>query len=169
MKTNHPWLTIIHPGPWTRLPPAQAPVPTPRSKHQRTWYKARVPAPNPFEEAVDEEEDTKPEPAGQTKPSAAATCSQNGGSLGGCTNTVSTSRELARDTSQIGESDLGETGNSGSLLEDVTGAAGPPTVSGEAQSRILPRSLSVPAITPSHSQQTEANDSDQVPSCQSKV
>ncbi|KAJ4920584.1 hypothetical protein JOQ06_016416 [Pogonophryne albipinna] len=32
VQSNHPWITIVHPGPWTQLPPAPPPVPTPRSK-----------------------------------------------------------------------------------------------------------------------------------------
>ncbi|TMS15173.1 MICAL-like protein 1 [Larimichthys crocea] len=78
VKTKHPWLTIIHPGPWTQLPPAAAPVPIARSKSvsnlQTSWCRPKVPGPNPFAEDVDEEtheEDTKPEPADQTDPSVA--------------------------------------------------------------------------------------------------
>ncbi|KAK1878021.1 MICAL-like protein 2 [Dissostichus eleginoides] len=61
VQSNHPWITIIHPGPWTQLPPAPPPVPTPRSKsgfnQRRTWYKPRVPAPNPFDLTEETESD----------------------------------------------------------------------------------------------------------------
>lgn len=65
MQINHPWKTIVSPGPWAQLPPAPAPVPTPRSKHVRP----REPPPNPFGE---EEEDTRENPS-----AAAATQSGN--------------------------------------------------------------------------------------------
>ncbi|XP_061566945.1 MICAL-like protein 1 isoform X2 [Cololabis saira] len=61
VMTNHPWMTIVHSGPWTQLPPAPAPIPLPRSKSvpnaQGLWRRRKIPPPNPFEE--DEElEDT---------------------------------------------------------------------------------------------------------------
>lgn len=43
-KANHPWMKIVSPGPWQHLPPAQAPLPAPR-----TWYRSRPPPGNPFE------------------------------------------------------------------------------------------------------------------------
>lgn len=52
VKARHPWLGIIHPGPWTQLPPAPPPVRKPRSKSV-FWTRPRVPAPNPFEEEVE--------------------------------------------------------------------------------------------------------------------
>ncbi|XP_041673085.1 MICAL-like protein 1 isoform X2 [Cheilinus undulatus] len=56
--TNHPWLNIIHPGPWTQLPPAPAPIPTPRSKFSQRC-KPRFFPPNPFAEDVDAETKTE--------------------------------------------------------------------------------------------------------------
>ncbi|KAM8724088.1 MICAL-like protein 1 isoform 2-T2 [Acanthopagrus schlegelii] len=182
VKTNHPWLAIVHPGPWTQLPPAPAPVPTPRSKSvsnlHRSWYRPKVAAPNPFGEDVDEVpqgESAKPEPAHRTTPSAAG----NEGNLSGVTNTVDTSSEPAGDANKIGVSDLEVTGDTGGSLPDVTeaaaaAAAGPCATSDGASRHILPRSLSVPAITSAPSQgspvptdMTEAGD--QVTSCQTKL
>ncbi|KAM9346538.1 MICAL-like protein 1 [Symphorus nematophorus] len=180
--TNHPWLAIVHPGPWTQLPPAPPPVPTRRSKSvsnlHRCGYISKVPAPNPFGEDEDEEA-TKPEPADQTKPSAATLHSGNGGNLDRITNSVGTSSEPVGDTGQIGISELKETGNTGGSLPDVTeaaAAAGPHATSDEAQSHILSRSLSVPAIASAHCQSSflavdmkEADECDQTASCQSKL
>ncbi|XP_054464192.1 MICAL-like protein 1 isoform X2 [Anoplopoma fimbria] len=197
VHTNHPWMTIIHPGPWTQLPPAPPPVPAPRSKsvsNMQSWNRPRVLPPNPFGEEVDDDtqkEDTKPEPADQTDLAAGGIRSGNGGNQKntagdtdavGCSSDaedsaiistaddVGASCEPAGETSKI-SSDLDETGNTKSLLPDVTEAAAE-----EAQSHILPRSLSVPAITSARSQSslldfdsTEANESDQVPSCQNKL
>ncbi|XP_038550856.1 MICAL-like protein 1 isoform X2 [Micropterus salmoides] len=165
VKTNHPWLAIIHPGPWTQLPPAPAPVPTPRSKSvsnlRMSWNAPRVPPPNPFGEDVDEdtqEESTKPEPADQIKASVAAVRSGNGGSL------TDKSRDAA-----TGISDVDETGNS--VLDVTKAAAGPHATSDEAQSHTLPRSLSVPAFCATFAKcdLTEANKCDQVTPCQSKI
>lgn len=50
-------MKIVNPGPWKHLPPAGAPVPTPR-----TWYKPRAPPANPFDRDVTE--DTEAEAAG---------------------------------------------------------------------------------------------------------
>ncbi|XP_035470851.2 MICAL-like protein 1 isoform X2 [Scophthalmus maximus] len=79
VKTNHPWMTIVHPGPWTQLPPAPAPVPTPRSKSvsrlRGSRYRPKVPPPNPFEEHVDEA--VKSESTDQTKSSVEAGRSEN--------------------------------------------------------------------------------------------
>ncbi|XP_069381777.1 MICAL-like protein 1 isoform X2 [Paralichthys olivaceus] len=65
MKTNHPWMTIIHPGPWTQLPPAPPPGPTPRTKSvcikQGPWFRTRARGPNPFDGNMDEEEAPEPE------------------------------------------------------------------------------------------------------------
>ncbi|XP_073349746.1 MICAL-like protein 1 isoform X2 [Pagrus major] len=179
VKANHPWLAIIHPGPWTQLPPAPAPVPTPRSKSvsnlHRSWYRPKVAAPNPFGEDVDEvtqDESAKPEPADQTMPSPAG----NESNLSGISNTVEASSEPAGDTNKIGVSDLDVTGNTGGSLPDVTeaAAAGSHATSDEASNHILPRSLSVPAITSAPSQgsfvpadMTEAGD--QVTPCQTKL
>ncbi|XP_061702805.1 MICAL-like protein 1 isoform X3 [Syngnathoides biaculeatus] len=66
VKSNHPWLGIIHPGPWTQLPPVQSPGPPMHSKRgpngQFYWYRPRVPPPNPFGEDLDEEDGVKTEP-----------------------------------------------------------------------------------------------------------
>ncbi|XP_030262287.1 MICAL-like protein 1 isoform X2 [Sparus aurata] len=177
VKTNHPWLAIVHPGPWTQLPPAPAPVPTPRSKSvsnlHTSWYRPKVAAPNPFGEDVDDvtqDEST----ADQTTPSEAG----NEGNLSGVTNTVDGSSEPAGDTNKIGVLDLDVTGNTGGSLSDVTeaaaAAAGPHATSDGASRHILPRSLSVPAITSAPSQgspvpadMTEAGD--QVTPCQTKL
>lgn len=177
VKTNHPWLAIVHPGPWTQLPPAPAPVPTPRSKSvsnlHTSWYRPKVAAPNPFGEDVDDV--TQDESAAdQTTPSEAG----NEGNLSGVTNTVDGSSEPAGDTNKIGVLDLDVTGNTGGSLSDVTeaaaAAAGPHATSDGASRHILPRSLSVPAITSAPSQgspvpadMTEAGD--QVTPCQTKV
>lgn len=71
MKTSHPWLGIIHPGPWTQLPPAPPPVAPPRSRSfsnlQGPWYRPRVAPPNPFGELLEGktcEEAAKREPPG---------------------------------------------------------------------------------------------------------
>lgn len=160
VQSNHPWITIVHPGPWTQLPPAPPPVPTPRSKsgfnQRRTWYKPRVPAPNPFGEEGEEEGGEDPKEEEGAKPEAV---------------------EQAGDTSQLGLSDWDETGKTGGSPLDVSEAeAGTNAISDETQSHILPRSLSVPAITSARSQSslssldlTEATESDQVMSSSSKV
>ena len=79
---------IVHPGPWTQLPPAPAPVPTPRSKSvsnpQGPWYRPKVSPPNPFGEDVDEdiqEEAEKPESTDQAKSSMEASQLANCGNL----------------------------------------------------------------------------------------
>uniref|UniRef100_A0A8C6SP73 MICAL like 1b, duplicate 2 n=1 Tax=Neogobius melanostomus TaxID=47308 RepID=A0A8C6SP73_9GOBI len=58
VTTNHPWLKIIHPGPWTQLPPAPPPVHPLRAKSVRSlsgvWYNPGTPAPNPFYEGKNE-------------------------------------------------------------------------------------------------------------------
>ncbi|CAJ1075814.1 MICAL-like protein 1 [Xyrichtys novacula] len=53
VRTNHPWLTIVHPGPWTQLPPAPAPIPAPRTKFSAR-YRPKVVPPNPFAEDMNE-------------------------------------------------------------------------------------------------------------------
>uniref|UniRef100_A0A1A8GME0 MICAL-like 1 n=1 Tax=Nothobranchius korthausae TaxID=1143690 RepID=A0A1A8GME0_9TELE len=54
VKSNHPWMAIVHPGPWSQLPPAPPPVPLPRSKSTPySWgspSRPKIPPPNPFEE-----------------------------------------------------------------------------------------------------------------------
>uniref|UniRef100_UPI0037E96244 MICAL-like protein 1 n=1 Tax=Semicossyphus pulcher TaxID=241346 RepID=UPI0037E96244 len=84
VRTSHPWLTLVHPGPWTQLPPAPPPVPAPRSRYGRSWYRPRFVPPNPFAEEMEEEtkdEGTKPERAGQTKRLVAAVPSESGDTL----------------------------------------------------------------------------------------
>lgn len=71
VRLNHPWLSIIHPGPWMQLPAAPPPLPSLRPRHR-----PRVSAPNPFER-VDEE--AKPQ-------KAAANQSARGASVGGVSN-----------------------------------------------------------------------------------
>nr|XP_020480582.1 MICAL-like protein 1 isoform X2 [Monopterus albus] len=73
VKASHPWLTIVHPGPWTQLPPAPALVSTSRSKSVSNLWEScsrpRVPPPNPFGEEVDEntwEKAAKHKPADQS-------------------------------------------------------------------------------------------------------
>ncbi|XP_077475097.1 MICAL-like protein 1 isoform X2 [Stigmatopora argus] len=65
VKTNHPWLGIIHPGPWTQLPPIQSPGPPMHSKRdpngQVYWYRPKVPPPNPFSEDLEENDAVKME------------------------------------------------------------------------------------------------------------
>ncbi|XP_043956557.1 MICAL-like protein 1 isoform X2 [Gambusia affinis] len=73
VNSNHPWMAIVHPGPWTQLPPAPPPVPVPRSKSvsntQTPWNRPRTPSLNPFEE--EEEVDEGP-PAGPSEDSGIA-------------------------------------------------------------------------------------------------
>ncbi|XP_074511578.1 MICAL-like protein 1 isoform X1 [Sebastes fasciatus] len=132
VHTNHPWISIVHPGPWTQLPPIPSPLLIPRYK----FISGRRRPSRTTRSTPDDDDDD-----------------------------VRASRERAGDTSQLGLSDLDETGATGGV-----GAA-----SDEAQSPVLPRSLSVPAITsaPSessilHPDLTETNESDQVMSCGSK-
>ncbi|XP_034448970.1 MICAL-like protein 1 [Hippoglossus hippoglossus] len=182
VKTNHPWMTIIHSGPWTQLPPAPPPVPTPRTKsvfkRQGPWYRSKVTGPNPFEEYMHEEEEE-------------ASLSESEGSLVkiiGDTEVVvrsdentksdvnpldehipaetpdykeapaggaseETSSEQAANSGQITSPHVGENGGTGGSLPDVTEAAAWPHVApDEGQSLLLPRSLSVPVITSVHSQ-----------------
>ncbi|XP_060946546.1 MICAL-like protein 1 [Limanda limanda] len=189
LKPSHPWMTIIHPGPWTQLPPAPPPVPTPRTKsvfkRQGPWYGSKVTPPNPFEEYMKEEEAPKPEPSvevllseGQgslvkiigatevivlsdenTKSDVnpldedipAETPDYNEAQPGGAS--VEMSSEPAANSGQITSTHVGENGETGVSLPDVTEAAAWPHVApDEGQSPVLPRSLSVPVITSVHSQ-----------------
>lgn len=67
-------MAIVHPGPWTQLPPAPPPVPVPRSKPvsntRRPWNRPRTPSLNPFEEEEEVDEAPKQEAASWTGPSA---------------------------------------------------------------------------------------------------
>lgn len=166
VKTNHPWLNIIHPGPWTQLPPVLSPFPFRRSRQPPT-----APKPRPSRNDVDK--GPKPEPADQTKPSVAASRAGYGSDLGGAANAVGASRQPVRDTSQTGVRDLDETGNRGGLLAGVTEAAttGPHSTLPEARRHGLPRSLSMPAITsaPLPARMTKENVRDQMMPRQNKV
>ncbi|KAM4635618.1 MICAL-like protein 1 [Polymixia lowei] len=73
VKSNHPWMNIVHSGPWTQLPPAAAPMTPPRL----SWFRPREPPPNPFGEVVEEDitddtevEGASTETADQMKPSS---------------------------------------------------------------------------------------------------
>lgn len=72
VRTNHPWLKIIHPGPWTQLPPAPALVHPLRAKSVSSlsdvWHQPRTPAPNPFEDDDDEETAEQEETASEPNP-----------------------------------------------------------------------------------------------------
>ncbi|TDH02625.1 hypothetical protein EPR50_G00154390 [Perca flavescens] len=173
VQTNHPWISIVHPGPWMQLRPAPPPVP------RRSLYRPRVPPPpNPFGGEVDEdtqEEGSKPEPSDQTKPSVVAIHSGNGDT--DAKNTAIKSTPARDTTSQIGLSDSDETGNTvAAAAAAAAAAAGPHATSDKVQSHVLPRSLSVPSITSAPSQSslmhfglTEADGSDQGMSGQSKL
>ncbi|XP_032392521.1 MICAL-like protein 1 [Etheostoma spectabile] len=163
VQTNHPWISIVHPGPWTQLPPAPPPVP------RRSLYKPRVPPPsNPFGGEVDE--DSKPEPANQTKPSGVAVRSGNRDPDSKNTAIKSTLDD------NVGTSCQPATDTSPTDVAAAAAAAGPHASSDKVQSHVLPRSLSVPAITSAPSQSsllhfalTEADGSDQGMSCQSML
>ncbi|KAM6914465.1 MICAL-like protein 1 [Lycodopsis pacificus] len=191
VQTNHPWMSIIHPGPWTQLPPAPPPLPAPRSKSvsnpRRPWNRPRVPPPNPFREEVDKDSQTggtKPEPADQTEPSAAAIRSESGGNrknTSGDMDAVVCSSDAEDSAAKSTPDDVGASrepaGETSQLLSDLDGTGNTKDDSAEeAQRHILPRSLSVPAITSARSQSSllhfdlaEANESDQVVSSQSKL
>ncbi|KAM7372343.1 hypothetical protein PAMP_009520 [Pampus punctatissimus] len=186
VKTNHPWMAIVHPGPWTQLPPAPAPVPSTRSKSvsnsRGSWYRSKVPPPNPFAEEMDEDTED------QTKPSVEASQSESGDYLTNeSVNTDASARAsdaentankstpndnamaklIPQNKPHLKEADGAEGGDSGCSLP------GPHATSDVAQSHTLHRSLSVPVIISAHSQSpfvpsdlTEANES--VTSCQSK-
>ncbi|XP_038844545.1 LOW QUALITY PROTEIN: MICAL-like protein 1 [Salvelinus namaycush] len=58
-----PWLELVQPGPWPKLPPAPPPS-MPKPPHsgsipslRGSWYRVREPPPNPFGEFEDEEAD----------------------------------------------------------------------------------------------------------------
>ncbi|XP_068605554.1 MICAL-like protein 1 [Brachionichthys hirsutus] len=176
VNTKHPWLTIIHPGPWAQLPPAPALQSKPAS-----WYRPKVRASNPFGEDLDRdtlEEKTAPEAGDQTDASVAATHSGNEDSLAGSIDAASGSGESAGDTSHIDASDAEETGDSVEAQADVAEEAtgGSPVDSAEAQSRSSPSSLPVSDITPAQSQPPllpadtmEANEEDEIIACQSPM
>ncbi|XP_041859054.1 MICAL-like protein 1 isoform X2 [Melanotaenia boesemani] len=179
VKTNHPWMTIVYPGPWTQLPPAAAPVPVPRSTSvsavRVSSNRPKMPPPNPFEEEEVEdtqEEAAEPESANQSKPSGPAVHSENSGD----THAVVCSRDAKNPFESEQEALFREGGKDAAAapvkdVSVVTSMAG--TLDGlsrdsnrtksshvtaadlsstSADCHILPRSLSVPAITSDHSQ-----------------
>lgn len=130
LRLNHPWLTIIHPGPWMQLPAAPPPVPSLRPRHR-----PRVSAPNPFER-VDEE--AKPQ-------KAAANQSGRGASGGGVSNPAVPMTEKPHGGSdETVAGDALEGGNRGDGCTGATDARARVTLSQQPK---LPRSLSVPALT----------------------
>ncbi|XP_028268792.1 MICAL-like protein 1 [Parambassis ranga] len=132
VKTNHPWMSIVHPGPWTQLPPAPPPVPAPRSKSV-SRPRPRIPPPNPFEEEEEEDADTKPESTDRTEPSVAAVVSKPAVS-------IPTGEPEDKEGSVLETKSTSGKGLSSKVTEDT------------AQNHGLPRSLSVPVITPDHAQ-----------------
>ncbi|XP_063326588.1 MICAL-like protein 1 isoform X2 [Pelmatolapia mariae] len=172
MKSSHPWMALVHPGPWTQLPPAPPPLPTFRSKSASNLdgssKRPKVPAPNPFEDVQEDDsqrEAAKSESEDQNKPLLGATQSE-GSTLasqeaeentalpqkspdlreGGEVAEPDPVKEVTADTNT--ERPCGERGGDGGQIapSDVTEAAGPCPIPASRQSHILPRSLSVPAI-----------------------
>ncbi|XP_069557432.1 MICAL-like protein 1 isoform X1 [Brachyistius frenatus] len=201
VQTNHPWMTIVHPGPWTQLPPAPAPVPPPRSKSvsnlQCSSNRHRMPSPpNPFEEEEEEDEDL-------TKPSVTAVHAGKGGATYAvvCSSDAETpsveSEEIKvkppdqsipppkpdfKEGGGVAVADPAKTTTAAANRAGASRQIGPSAVpeaaaglnssSDATQSHILPRSLSVPAITSDRSQTptvpvTEAGEPFR--SCQSKA
>ncbi|XP_033500947.2 MICAL-like protein 1 isoform X1 [Epinephelus lanceolatus] len=133
VQTNHPWLSIVHPGPWTQLPPIESPLLIPRyksiPKQQRSCPRPRVRPPNPFAEVVNEEAlekvtEPEPEPAAVSEgigETVAVLCA--GYAAIECTpeETVGASSEPAKETCVV--SDLDKTENKAGSLPDVTDAA----------------------------------------------
>ncbi|KAM4535303.1 MICAL-like protein 1 [Fundulus diaphanus] len=194
VKSNHPWMTIVHPGPWTLLPPVPPPVPLPRSKSVSNtptpWNKPRFSPPNPFdeEEEVDEvlQEAPEHESANQTRPSAPAVIPEKSDITRVDVCEEKTARESEPNTGerQDGQSPRGHVKKEhdgreadppmgGTPDSNSGGSGGEPTDGGQtgssdateaaaaearfssAQSSILPRSLSVPAI-PSERSETSS-------------
>lgn len=185
---------IVHPGPWTQLPPVPPPVPLPRSKSvsntQTPWNRPKPPPLNPFEEEEDAEEAQaeapKHEPANPTGPSAGAVHPENThvdvGSRDG--ETPGSEFEQAMDEKQDEDEHEGtepdpasgaaaDGSSEASSFSDVRQAAAEPGFP-SAQTSILPRSLSVPAIPSERSENNpvpsgshETNPS--ITSCANKV
>ncbi|XP_056870436.1 MICAL-like protein 1 isoform X2 [Takifugu flavidus] len=130
LRLNHPWLTIIHPGPWMQLPAAPPPVTSLRPRHR-----PRVSAPNPFER-VDEE--AKPQ-------KAAANQSGRGASGGGVSNPAVPMTEKPHGGSD--ETVAGDALEGGNRGDGCTGPADARAHVTLSQQPKLPRSLSVPAFT----------------------
>ncbi|XP_029945690.1 MICAL-like protein 1 [Salarias fasciatus] len=190
VNSSHPWMAIVHPGPWTQLPPAPPPVPPPRSKSvariPKPWNKPKIPHPNPFEEEEEEEETPdKSESAAQTKSSTSAVPVENDeGQRSVIYSTVNKKKSVVpviaseenkakpQDKPDFSEVSAVAAGSSSETdLSDVTGAAdGIYSTLRGAQSRILPRSVSVPAIGPDYSPSVSVSltEGESPTSCQSK-
>ncbi|XP_056257322.1 MICAL-like protein 1 isoform X2 [Seriola aureovittata] len=196
VKTNHPWMAIVHPGPWTQLPPAPAPVPTPRSKSlsnlRGSWYRPKVAPPNPFAEDVDEDtqaeksaDQTESSEDGGGRSEAAAIKSEDNNvkpldtpSEANRADVTEAGGAAGRDPAEgrgASSEPAANTSQMDSQALDENGSTGvsQPDVTEAAAGRFLPKSLSVPVITCVHSQRssvpvgvTEAHES--VTSCQSK-
>ncbi|XP_054892128.1 MICAL-like protein 1 [Poeciliopsis prolifica] len=178
VKSNHPWMAMVHPGPWTQLPPAPPPVPVPRSKPvsntQTPWNRPRMPSLNPFEEEEEDEVDEAPkqeEAASRTGPPGGP--SEDGGVArvqGGEEPSSESERkaEGRRDgdarvfTEELegAQPDPARAGNSVGIVSgepadgDQSGPphAAQPRSSDTQRSAGLPRSLSVPAMPSEHSE-----------------
>ncbi|KAM9393350.1 LOW QUALITY PROTEIN: MICAL-like protein 1 [Pholidichthys leucotaenia] len=156
-KSKHPWLNLVHPGPWTQLPPAPAPIPNRWSKSVSNLHlplnRPRFSAPNPFEE--EDEEDIQGKATDQTKPSVASTLSENHGGTDAKNHDFKEARgpsgpakkETAVKVVGTATEQARGGGQNGSLDKTETEAAAVCPVPDATRSSILPRSLSVPAIT----------------------
>uniref|UniRef100_A0A1A7X3A4 MICAL-like 1 n=1 Tax=Iconisemion striatum TaxID=60296 RepID=A0A1A7X3A4_9TELE len=174
VKSNHPWMAIVHPGPWSQLPPAPPPVPVPRSKStpysQGSSSRPKIPPPNPFEE--EEIEEILEEAATLEEASAAAVQSENSDVVGS-NDAKDPVTESEQNPDQRPETHvLQETAHSegGCGHKEPESAGMTPTEGGPAGQIVetevaglfsdsghnpnLPRSLSVLVITPEHSETT---------------
>lgn len=173
VNSNHPWMAIVHPGPWTQLPPAPPPVPVPRSKPvsntQTPWNRPRTPSLNPFEE--EEEVDEGP-PAGPSEDSGIARV-QAGEEPGseseqkadeGRDGRVCVSTEEREGAEPDPASGATAGGSSAGIVSGGAadgGQNGPshatePRSSDAQRSAALPRSLSVPAMPSERSESSAA-------------
>ncbi|XP_013885200.1 MICAL-like protein 1, partial [Austrofundulus limnaeus] len=151
VKSNHPWMNLVHPGPWTQLPLAPPPVPLSRAKSasnpQGSPNRPKVPAPpNPFEEEeVEEGHGEVPEP----EFSEIAVQSENSGvtDMVGSSETEDpiTSSDLDGGRTSDG---LREGGPAQIGVKETTTAL----YATSARKHPLPRSLSGPAIPSDHQQ-----------------
>ncbi|XP_028311379.1 MICAL-like protein 1 isoform X2 [Gouania willdenowi] len=148
VQSNHPWMAIVHPGPWTQLPPAPPPVPVPRTKRvcdaQQPWQQTTIPSPNPFEE-----EEAGKEAAATQSEAEAVVCARS-------------DEESHSDPQQFKAEKDDST--------DVGGACGKFTGNGNDPSSNLSRSLSVPAIIFDHvhTHSDVKEEQETLSSCQSK-
>lgn len=139
VKSNHPWMTLVHPGPWTQLPPAPPPVPASRARSafdpQGSSNRPKVPAPpNPFEEEeVEGSHGEGPEP----ESSETAVQSEN---------SEDTDMVVSIET----EDPVTSSEQAGGRASDGLTEGGPAPIG--AQKQHLPRSLSVPALPSNHHQ-----------------